>query len=149
MIIHLNQQLICDATYHPPTAHHTSGSMEPAFQRGDLLFLSYDRTDPIRVGETVVFQVDGRNIPIVHRVMRIHEDVDGKVRFLTKGDNNRVDDRGLYPPGQMWLSPDEVVGRARGFVPYVGMVTILMNDYPMFKFVLLGLLGLFVLVQRE
>ena len=27
----------------------------------------------------------------------------------------------------------DVVGRARGFLPYVGMVTIIMNDYPKFK----------------
>jgi hypothetical protein len=26
-----------------------------------------------------------------------------------------------------------VVGRARGFLPYVGMVTIYMNEYPKFK----------------
>ncbi len=36
-----------------------SGSMEPAFQRGDILFLT-NSTDPIRVGEVVVFKVDGR-----------------------------------------------------------------------------------------
>lgn len=49
-----------------------SGSMEPAFQRGDLLFLT-NKEDPIRVGEIVVFKVEGREIPIVHRVLKIHE----------------------------------------------------------------------------
>lgn len=39
---------------------------------------------------------------------------DGKVKFLTKGDNNSVDDRGLYAPGQLWLEKKDVVGRARG-----------------------------------
>lgn len=34
-------------------------------------------------------------------------------------------------------------------VPYLGMVTILLNDYPWFKFVLLGVMGLFVLTSRE
>jgi len=38
----------------------------------------------------------------------------GTVKFLTKGDNNSVDDRGLYAPGQLWLEKREVVGRARG-----------------------------------
>lgn len=46
--------------------------MEPAFQRGDLLFLT-NKEDPIRVGEIVVFKVEGREIPIVHRVLKIHE----------------------------------------------------------------------------
>ena len=39
------------------------------------------------------------------------------MKFLTKGDNNQVDDRGLYAPNQLWLQKKDVVGRARGFVP--------------------------------
>jgi signal peptidase I len=55
-----------------------SGSMEPAFQRGDILFL--DNQDyPIRVGEIVVFKIKDRDIPIVHRVMKVHEKPNGEV----------------------------------------------------------------------
>jgi len=126
-----------------------SGSMEPAFYRGDLLFLTNHEEEPIRVGEIVVFKVEGREIPIVHRVLRAHEKENGTLKFLTKGDNNQVDDRGLYAPGQKWLEKKDVVGRAKGYVPYVGIVTILMNDYPKFKYLTLALLGAFVLVHRE
>lgn len=126
-----------------------SGSMEPAFHRGDLLFLTNDQADPIRVGEIVVFKIEGRDIPIVHRVLRLHEKEDGTVKFLTKGDNNMVDDRGLYAKGQLWLQRKDVVGRARGFVPYIGNVTIMMNDYPKLKYIILAGLGIFVLIHRE
>ena len=51
-----------------------SGSMEPAFHRGDLLFLTNLHDDPIRVGEIVVFNIEGRDIPIVHRVIKVHEE---------------------------------------------------------------------------
>lgn len=44
--------------------------MEPAFFRGDLLFLTNYREEPIRVGEIVVFKIEGRDIPIVHRVLK-------------------------------------------------------------------------------
>ena len=47
--------------------------MEPAFYRGDLLFLTNYRDEPIRAGEIVVFKVEGRDIPIVHRVLKLHE----------------------------------------------------------------------------
>lgn len=50
-----------------------SGSMEPAFYRGDLLFLTNHREDPIRAGEIVVFKIEDREIPIVHRVIKVHE----------------------------------------------------------------------------
>ncbi|XP_031465077.1 signal peptidase complex catalytic subunit SEC11C [Phasianus colchicus] len=126
-----------------------SGSMEPAFHRGDLLFLTNFHDDPIRAGEIVVFKVEGRDIPIVHRVIKIHEKENGNIKFLTKGDNNEVDDRGLYKEGQNWLEKKDVVGRARGFLPYVGMVTIIMNDYPKFKYALLAVMGAYVLLKRE
>jgi len=142
--------LMCYTGSESPIVVVLSGSMEPAFFRGDLLFLTNDVADPIRVGEVLVFKVKGREIPIVHRVMKLHQQRDtGEIKFLTKGDNNQVDDRGLYAPGQMWLRPEDVVGRARAFVPNVGIVTIYMNDYPQFKFILLGVLGLFVLLHRE
>ncbi|OEL15419.1 hypothetical protein BAE44_0023557 [Dichanthelium oligosanthes] len=47
-----------------------SESMEPGFQRGDILFLHMNK-DPIRAGEIVVFNVDERPIPIVHRVIKV------------------------------------------------------------------------------
>ncbi|KAK3788541.1 hypothetical protein RRG08_030242 [Elysia crispata] len=126
-----------------------SGSMEPAFYRGDLLLLTNHKEEPIRVGEIVVFKIEGRDIPIVHRVLKVHEKEDGSVKFLTKGDNNAVDDRGLYARGQLWLEKKDVVGRAKGFLPYAGIVTILMNDYPKFKYAMLAFLGIFVLTHRE
>lgn len=55
--------------------------MEPAFQRGDILFLT-NHDDPIRAGEIVVFKIKDRDIPIVHRVMKVHEKVNGTVRLL-------------------------------------------------------------------
>ncbi|XP_005112802.1 signal peptidase complex catalytic subunit SEC11A [Aplysia californica] len=126
-----------------------SGSMEPAFHRGDLLLLTNYKEEPIRVGEIVVFKIEGRDIPIVHRVLKVHEKVDGKIKFLTKGDNNSVDDRGLYAKGQLWLEKKDVVGRAKAYLPYAGIVTILMNDYPKFKYAILAFLGIFVLTHRE
>lgn len=134
-----------------------SGSMEPAFHRGDLLFLTNCDEEPVRVGEIVVFKIEGRDIPIVHRVIKLHEKYNkyigkqkhnclkacsfvfrnnGTTKFLTKGDNNAVDDRGLYADGQVWLDKNDVVGRARGVLPFVGMITIYMNEYPNFKVIL-------------
>lgn len=96
----------------------------------------------------------GRDVPIVHRVLFRHERVngtaaDGGVEYLTKGDNNDMNDRGLYAPGQLWLKRGDMAGKAVASVPYLGMVTILLNDYPALKWVLIGLMGVFVLTTRE
>ena len=99
-----------------------SESMEPAFQRGDLLFLSNPKT-PIQVGDITVFKLAEREIPIVHRVLALHEDKKtGEQFLLTKGDNNGIDDRGLYNQGRsrrdkpiMWINQKDVKGRVTGY----------------------------------
>jgi signal peptidase I len=46
-----------------------SGSMEPAMHRGDLIVL-WNRKPDVQVGEIVVYNVKGKDIPIVHRVIK-------------------------------------------------------------------------------
>ena len=57
--------------------------------------------------------------------------------------------RGLYAPGQLWLEREDILGKAVGTLRYVGMVTIALNDYPVLKYVLVGMMGLFVLTSKE
>ncbi|KAF2016146.1 signal peptidase complex catalytic subunit sec11 [Aaosphaeria arxii CBS 175.79] len=126
-----------------------SGSMEPAFQRGDLLFL-WNRGQDTQVGEIVVYNVKGKNIPIVHRVVRRFGGGETPLQLLTKGDNNLADDTELYARGQSFLNrKEDVIGSVVGFVPFVGYVTILLSENPWLKQVMLGIMGLMVVLQRE
>lgn len=92
----------------------------------------------VQTGQIVVFNIKNREIPIVHRILKVHEQEDGAVNILTKGDNNQVHDRGLYSDGQMWLEREDVVGKAVGSLRYIGMVTIWLNDYPSLKYLLVS-----------
>ncbi|KAH9871999.1 Signal peptidase complex catalytic subunit [Plenodomus biglobosus] len=126
-----------------------SGSMEPAFQRGDLLFL-WNRGMDTQVGEIVVYNVKGKDIPIVHRVVRRYGGGKTPLRLLTKGDNNIADDTELYATGQSFLNrKEDVIGSVVGFIPFVGYVTILLSEHPWLKQVMLGMMGLMVVLQRE
>ena len=93
---------------------------------------------PVQSGDIVVYNIHGRQpaIPIVHRVMNAHTEYErstadqidiynfanllwisrktGEQVILTKGDNNSVDDRGLYNRGQLWIVPDDILGRVIG-----------------------------------
>ncbi|KAI0826113.1 hypothetical protein BC629DRAFT_1276895 [Irpex lacteus] len=150
--------LVCNTE--SPIVVVLSGSMEPAFYRGDLLFLTNPAGQRYQTGDITVYKIPGADIPIVHRVMETHDAVSNKKGLvtasplgqrqllLTKGDNNPVDDIDLYQ-GLEWLERRHIVGKVRGFLPYVGYVTIAMNDFPQLKYALLGGLGLLALVQRE
>ncbi|KAJ6295244.1 hypothetical protein OIU78_023292 [Salix suchowensis] len=127
--------LMCLTGSESPVVVVLSGSMEPGFKRGDILFLHMSEA-PFRAGEIVVYNVEGKQIPIVHRVIEVHEQENsGKVDILTKGDANPADDRSLYAYGQNWLKPQQIMGRAVGFVPYAGWVTIIMTEKPIIKVV--------------
>jgi signal peptidase I len=41
------------------------------------------------------------------------------------------------------------MGKVRGYIPYVGIVTIILNDYPWLKNVMLLLMGICVIVARD
>ncbi|KAF9022222.1 hypothetical protein BDZ89DRAFT_956806, partial [Hymenopellis radicata] len=108
-----------------------SGSMEPAFYRGDILFLTNFTSRRHETGDIIVYQVGSRqDIPIVHRIIETH-DITQKSDtcrppeqlILTKGDNNPVDDFELYK-GVHWLERKHVVGTVRGFLPYVGYISV-------------------------
>jgi len=128
-----------------------SGSMEPAFQRGDILFL-WNRNMDTQVGEIVVYNVKGKDIPIVHRVVRRFGGGDSaeRLKLLTKGDNNMADDTELYARGQDYLDREaDLVGSVVGYIPFIGYVTIMLSEHPWLKMVMLGLMGLMVVLQRE
>ena len=60
--------LVCDTAY--PAMVVVSGSMEPAFQRGDVIFLS-NREQNVRVGDIPVLWFEGQPLPMVHRAVEV------------------------------------------------------------------------------
>ena len=68
---------------------------------------------------------------------------------MTKGDNNPVNDRGLYEKGDYWLNRKHILGRIRMIVPYIGIVTIILNDYPILQWGILIIMGIFILTSKD
>ena len=129
-----------------------SGSMEPAFQRGDILFL-WNRNVESKVGDVVVYEVEGKEIPIVHRVLREHHSVNIKQNhkqlLLTKGDNNAGDDIPLYANKKLYLSKQaDIVGTVKGYFPRLGYITIWITENQYAKYALLGFLAISSLFEE-
>ena len=126
-----------------------SGSMEPSFHRGDILLLEM-MNPPFSSGDIPVFSIEGKDIPIVHRSISVHAgEAEESLAILTKGDNNNLDDRGLYNRGQHFIAPKNMIGRARGFIPYFGMIPVWAADYPWLKYALLGFIAFLGFIDRE
>ncbi|CAN7028979.1 unnamed protein product [Brassica rapa subsp. trilocularis] len=141
--------LICVTGSESPVVVVLSESMEPGFQRGDILFLHMSKT-PFELARLLfsILMVGIFQLSIC--VIKVHERKNtGEVDVLTKGDNNPGDDRLLYAKRQLWLHRHHIMGRAVGFLPYVGWVTIIMTEKPIIKYILIGALGLLVISSRD
>ncbi len=105
-----------------------SDSMEPTFYKGDLVVVKGVDTEDIKVGDIIVFYNPYRNIPVVHRVIKIEKR--GSVTyFYTKGDNNLTNPHsdqvsGIAPP-----IPEELVkGRVVKVIPKLGWFRVLVTE---------------------
>jgi len=122
-------------------------------QRGDLLLIYQEQQkESYRVGDVVALRVGDRQATIVHRIVQLSTSGENEqesvgqasrrkyqsVQILTKGDDNRVNDRGLYPPGESWLPVDSILGKVIGIVRFGGMFSILLEEHFWFRAVLLA-----------
>lgn len=93
-----------------------SGSMEPAYHTGSLIYVK--ETDPAHItkGQAITFMADEDTI-VTHRVVEIVADEEdpGVIRFRTKGDANESEDGGL-------IHSSNVIGVPVFSIPYLGYV---------------------------
>ncbi|MEY2567889.1 MAG: hypothetical protein QOE35_2418 [Actinomycetota bacterium] len=94
----------------------TSGSMEPALHRGDVVLSEPYRDKPLGPGTVVMFHDPERGL-VTHRI-RVALD-DGT--YATKGDANQSAD-----PRR--LTADRIVATGRAVVPRIGLVTVLAQE---------------------
>src|SRR5574344_106335 len=94
-----------------------SNSMDPVFSKGDAVIvrkLNKDDLKNIEIGDIIVYSHDNKYI--VHRVIKI-KNVNGKLLFNTKGDNNDSNDA--------WdIEESDIKGRVRTIIKYIGYPSI-------------------------
>lgn len=157
-----------------------TGSMEPGFQRGDIAAAyTADANHAMHPGDIVIYKLEGRKIPIVHRVLERRTINDSwfsctegttawvdtgdvydmtsdtlveactRLAYITKGDANPVHDTFLYTTGRGYLEPRELVGKLVSYFPGLGYVTILLQEHRWLKYSMFGMLILLALAGRE
>jgi len=67
-----------------------SGSMEPEFYSGDVVIVKEASPDTLNNSDIIAFR-SGESV-ITHRIVEIKDLEAGKKQFITKGDNNNVED---------------------------------------------------------
>lgn len=101
-----------------------SGSMEPTYHTGSLIYVK--DTDPFEIepGQVITFMLDEDTIA-THRVVEVVPDAEDSavLRFRTKGDANEAEDSGL-------VHYKNVIGTPVFSIPYLGYVANYIQNPP-------------------
>ena len=112
-----------------------SGSMEPAFYRGDIVAIEktsifglqeFNPETDVHTGDIVVYNAKWYPDPVIHRVISESTDTSGQKYFVIKGDNNNAPDPLVVLPSQI-TAKVLTIGNKPVVIPLIGYITIMIR----------------------
>lgn len=79
--------------------------LKNGFNKGDVLIVKGVKPNDLKIGDVIVYNINGQSVPIVHRIVDINEN------FVTKGDHN---------PGIDPWKVERIRGKAVFVIPFIG-----------------------------
>lgn len=116
-----------------------SESMEPTFYKDDLAVVQKTKLEKLKKGEIITFKQEDRIIS--HRIYDISKEK-GKVKFITKGDNNDVQDKDL-------VEFQDVYGKVLFIIPKLGKLVHYIQNSRGFINILIFVVILYVLISLK
>lgn len=98
-----------------------SGSMEPNYHVGSLVYVKPVDASELETGDVITFELGG-GVRGTHRIIEVLDD-NGSLSFRTKGDNN--DDADFNP-----VLPEAIVGEVKFTIPYLGFLITYIQQPP-------------------
>lgn len=101
-----------------------SGSMEPEYHTGSLIYVREVDTDDLKVNDVITFMLNEDTIA-THRIVELvqSEEDPSLIRFRTKGDANEEEDGTL-------VHPNNVIGKPAFTVPCLGYLASFIQNPP-------------------
>ncbi len=98
-----------------------SGSMEPAYKVGSVVYVADADKNELSKGDAITFKMSGGTI-VTHRIIEIVNNGD-EVLYRTQGDANDTPDGTL-------VSYDDIIGKVAFNIPYLGYVSVNIKKAP-------------------
>lgn len=98
-----------------------SGSMEPAYHVGSLVYVKPVDATELETGDVITFELGG-GVRGTHRIIEVLDE-DDTLAFRTKGDNN--DDADYNP-----VFPEDIIGQVKFTIPYLGFLITYIQQPP-------------------
>ncbi len=119
-----------------------SGSMEPVYPVGSLIYVAEVEPSKLQVGQVITYRLTEDTI-VTHRIVEIHTDAgaSGRTSFCTKGDANDAADAEL-------VMEEKVIGTPVFRIPYLGYLAIYMQQ-PNVAFAVCVILALLIILSEN
>lgn len=116
-----------------------SGSMEPTYHVGSLIYVKKVDPNDLKVGDPLTYVIEGGTV-VTHRIVNILKDEDDPddIRFKTKGDNNDVEDGDP-------VRPENVLGKPVFTIPLLGYLAYFIQTPPT-SYLAIGICAVIVLL---
>ena len=112
----------------------TSGSMEPLYPIGSLIYVKNVPTDEIKINDAITFYMENSLIIATHQVYEIDENNE---QFRTQGINNK-DDQGNIIHDAVPVKFSSVIGKPVFCINYLGYINRLITTPPGIYIVSMG-----------
>ena len=99
-----------------------SGSMEPNYPVGSLIYVKSVDPAQVQEGDVITFLLSD-SLTATHRVVEIVDEGDGALRFRTKGDANDAEDASL-------VHQNNLLGEPVACIPYLGYFAVWVQNPP-------------------
>lgn len=113
----------------------TTSSMEPTIKIGDVVICKEANDEEIKDGDVITFSKNG-GVITTHRVIKIEEKENGSKIYVTKGDNNTLED-------EEKIESKEVKGKMTAIIPKLGKIIKLCTNNIIILIILLVVLILY------
>ncbi len=121
-----------------------SGSMEPTYHVGSLIYVKAVDEKELEVGDPITYKLSQDTV-VTHRIIEVLPDEEdlNTLRFITKGDANSVAD-GAY------VHYKSIIGKPIFSIPYLGYVSTYIKNPPgMYIAIAIGVLLIFLVFAPD
>lgn len=101
-----------------------SGSMEPAYHTGSLIYVKETDYRELKEGDVITFMLNDKLVA-THRIVEVVPDEENPdiIRYRTKGDANEIEDGNL-------VHYKNVIGTPKFTIPYLGYISTYIQTPP-------------------
>lgn len=118
----------------------TANSMKPNISAGDIIIIKQVEEQDLKTDDIITYKTDSKTI--THRIIDIIVDENNTKSYITKGDNNNLEDK-------EHVSYSQIEGKKILRIPLLGKVAILLQDEIYIVLTIIIILLIYLAVQKK